>query len=60
VGLYTELFYGVVEEAMVLQWEVRTAPRETSNLEKKVGALLSGKRCCFVRKPSWKSRANLN
>jgi len=25
-----------------------------------VGALLSEKCCCFVRKPSWRSHANLN
>ena len=52
---------GVVKEAIVLQWAVRIASRGFKPGEKRwASALLSEKCCCFVRKPSWKSHANLN
>jgi len=47
--------------AIVLQWAVRIASCDFKHGRKRwAGALLSEKRCCFVRKPSWKSHANLN
>ena len=52
---------GVVKEAMVLQWAVRIASCDFKPGKKRwVGALLSEKCCCFVRKSSWKRHANLN
>ena len=52
---------GVVKEAIVLQWAVRIASRNFKPGKKRwASALLSEKCCCFVRKPSWKSHANLN
>jgi len=52
---------GVVKEAIVLQWAVRIASRDFKRGKKRwASALLSEKCSCFVRKPSWKSRANLN
>jgi len=52
---------GVVKEAIVLQWAVRIASCDFEHGKKRwAGALLSEKCCCFVRKPSWKSHANLN
>ena len=52
---------GVVKEAIVLQWAVRMASCDFKPGKKRwAGALLSEKCCCFVRKPSWKSHANLN
>ena len=52
---------GVVKEAIVLQWAVRIASCDFKLGKKRwAGALLSEKCCCFVRKPSWRSHANLN
>ena len=52
---------GVIKEAIVLQWAIRTASRDFKPGKKRwASALLSEKCCCFVRKPSWKSHANLN
>ena len=52
---------GVVKEAIVLQWWVRIASCDFKLGKKRwAGVLLSEKFCCFVRKPSWKSHANLN
>ena len=52
---------GVVKEAIVLQRAVRIASCDFKPGTKRwASALLSEKCCCFVRKPSWKSHANLN
>ena len=52
---------GIVKEAIVLQWAVQIASCGFKPGKKRwAGALLSEKCCCFVRKPSWKSHANLN
>jgi len=53
---------GVMKEAIVLQWAVRIASCDFKPGKKKrwAGAVLSEKCCCFMRKPSWKSNANLN
>ena len=52
---------GIVKEAIVLQWAVRIPSRDFILGKKRwASALLSEKCCCFVRKPSWKSHANLN
>ena len=52
---------GVVKEAIVLRWAVRITSCDIKLGKKQwAGALLSEKCCCFVRKPSWKSHANLN
>jgi len=52
---------GVVKEAIVLRWVVRIASCDFKPGKKRwAGALLSGKCCCFVQKPSRKSHANLN
>jgi len=46
---------------IVLQWVVRIASCDFKLGKKRwAGALLSEKCCCFVRKPLWKSHANLN
>ena len=58
---YTWRKNGVVKEAIVLRWVVRIALRDFKPGKKQcASALLSEKCCCFVRKPSWKSHANLN
>ena len=52
---------GVAKEAIVLRWAVRIASRDFKPGKKRwASALLNEKCCCFVRKPSWKSDANLN
>ena len=51
---------GAVKEAIVLQWAVRIASCDFKPGKKRwASALLSEKCCCFVRKPSWKSHANV-
>jgi len=58
---YTWRKNGVTKEAIVLQWAVRTASWDFKSVKKWWAlALLCGKCCCFVWKPSWKSHANLN
>ena len=48
--------YGVVKEAIVLQWAVQIASWDFKPGKKRcAGALLSEKCCCFVQKPSWES-----
>jgi len=52
---------GVTKEAIVLQWAVWTASWDFKPGKKRwASALLSGKCCCFVWKPLWKSNTNLN
>ena len=52
---------GVAKEAIILQWVVWTTLWDFKPGKKQwAGALLRGKCCCFVRKPLWKSHANLN
>jgi len=53
---------GVTKEAIALQWAVPSASWhfKPANKTQWAGALLSGKYCCFVRKPLWKSHTNLN
>ena len=52
---------GTAKEAIVLQWVVRTTSWDFELGKKQwAGALLSGKCCCVVRKPSWKSQSILN
>jgi len=51
---------GIAKEAIVLRWAAWTTSWDFKPRKKRwAGALLSGKCCCFVRKPSWKSHANL-
>ena len=52
---------GIAKEAIVLHWAVWIASCDFKPGKKWwADALLSEKCCCFVRKPSWKSHANLN
>jgi len=59
--MHTNFENGVANEAIVVQWPVRTASWDFKVVKKWwAGALLSVKSYCFVRKPLWKSHAILN
>jgi len=53
---YTWRKNSFVKEAIVLQWVVRIASHDFKPGKKRWASTLLSEKCCFVHKPSWKSR----